>query len=211
MRGKVSAHRPRFPVSRITPAYAGKRYSPARAAQQMWDHPRLCGEKKITRSGGSTLSGSPPPMRGKACKICDDTSLQRITPAYAGKRLRDTERGTATQDHPRLCGEKYRSIRQQQQHVGSPPPMRGKVLFTFPIRIIQRITPAYAGKSMWNPATRESRGDHPRLCGEKLFAPVVDLPLLGSPPPMRGKEGRAAAARQVRGITPAYAGKRKKC
>ena len=47
--------------------------------------------------------------------------------------------------------------------------MRGKVgikLFTFKI---DRITPAYAGKShLWKmPASRVQ--DHPRLCGEKLL------------------------------------------
>ena len=49
------------------------------------------------------------------------------------------------------------------------------------------ITPAYAGKS---PALRPefaTEQDHPRLCGEKLYADNKRLEEEGSPPPMRGK------------------------
>ena len=70
----------------ITPAYAGKR--PVDPFQDIIarDHPRLCGEKFEPLQKGYTMTGSPPPMRGKvrviSCKCCGN----RITPAYAGKR-----------------------------------------------------------------------------------------------------------------------------
>ena len=52
------------------------------------------------------------------------------------------------------------------------------------------------------------REDHPRLCGEK-FCPVTTLRLIiGSPPPMRGKESKVQKSDGIRRITPAYAGKR---
>ena len=66
--------------------------------------------------------------------------------------------------------------------------MRGKVppLIGFGVRL--RITPAYAGKS--------------------FVLPVHRLPLLGSPPHMRGK-GNYFVKQDFRSrITPAYAGKR---
>ena len=55
------------PVSgRITPAYAGKSGILTLRIERSRDHPRVCGEKSITRDWTMTPSGSPPRMRGKA-------------------------------------------------------------------------------------------------------------------------------------------------
>ena len=109
MRGKVQYGRTARRPVRITPAYAGKRKILGGENGGNQDHPRLCGEKTAGVPITSSVSGSPPPMRGKG--KCDVAVLQngRITPAYAGKSshvLRSYFRRT---DHPRLCGEKYRS------------------------------------------------------------------------------------------------------
>ena len=45
-------------------------------------------------------------MRGKGELPCAVNGLNGITPAYAGKRLRNGIRLTMSWDHPRLCGEK---------------------------------------------------------------------------------------------------------
>ena len=45
--------------------------------------------------------------------------------------------------------------------------MRGKVTFTNNKLSHIRITPAYAGKSIWTTRYYEAGEDHPRLCGEK--------------------------------------------
>ena len=50
---------------RITPAYAGKSDSKRAAALAVWDHPRLCGEKPVSRISLAAFPGAPPPMRGK--------------------------------------------------------------------------------------------------------------------------------------------------
>ena len=52
----------------------------------------------------------------------------------------------------------------------------------------QRITPAYAGKRGETATVNVGFEDHPRLCGEKRFAPAFSSLVRGSPPPMRGKE-----------------------
>ena len=65
--------------------------------------------------------------------------------------------------------------------------MRGKVLLYVVLQIWDRITPAYAGKSLSKLKGSLKRGDHPRLCGEKWFCCHMTLCFLGSPPPMRGK------------------------
>ena len=45
MRGKVGLLTLRYCYRRITPAYAGKRSGIQRLQSQVWDHPRVCGEK----------------------------------------------------------------------------------------------------------------------------------------------------------------------
>ena len=70
-----------------------------------------------------------------------------------------------------------------------------------------KITPAYAGKRDGMANFSASFRDHPRLCGEKLFAFQRCQPLGGSPPPMRGKGVSVVYDNGAIGITPAYAGK----
>ena len=176
--------------TRITPAYAGKRWQrlPPRSEQQ--DHPRLCGEKLL----------------GLYQQLEDD----RITPAYAGKRISGNGLIPVPRDHPRLCGEKLKRQIESKQLKGSPPPMRGKEATCGITRLLVGITPAYAGKRLPVTARCRSRGDHPRLCGEKSLAVYYSVSVVGSPPPMRGK-GHFCTANPINPrITPAYAGKRQK-
>ena len=46
--------------------------------------------------------------------------------------------------------------------------MRGKVPCRAFDHVIDRITPAYAGKSRSSHTYQHERQDHPRLCGEKI-------------------------------------------
>ena len=94
----------------------------------------------------------------------------------------------ATQDHPRLCGEKALHLAGIVLAAGSPPPMRGKGSILLNPVYCGGITPAYAGKrALANAATNSTR-DHPRLCGEKTLSAIPHM--------------------QSTRITPAYAGKR---
>ena len=171
------------------------------------DHPRLCGEKFAARMMTIRQVGSPPPMRGKAL-IHEMVHLHnRITPAYAGKRIFGTLLIMLNRDHPRLCGEKRSAKALSFPNSGSPPPMRGKVSSALYSLKSYRITPAYAGKRSSLCCLRLSLWDHPRLCGEKCLLRISHLLNIGSPPPMRGK-AKAKAPRAWGGrITPAYAGK----
>ena len=71
----------------ITPAYAGKSIVERRCKSQWRDHPRLCGEKVSAVGVFSPFNGSPPPMRGKGEAPDLSYHTERITPAYAGKRI----------------------------------------------------------------------------------------------------------------------------
>ena len=70
---------------RITPAYAGKSSHTRRCPSIDWDHPRLCGEKRLFVLYHRFQTGSPPPMRGKGLCTMTQRCIRRITPAYAGK------------------------------------------------------------------------------------------------------------------------------
>ena len=65
--------------------------------------------------------------------------------------------------------------------------MRGKTGYNSRHYDQYRITPAYAGKKSIVDANNAQAEDHPRLCGEKLLIQRVKQMVLGSPPPMRGK------------------------
>lgn len=77
---------------RITPAQAGKSVAPRQKRSALWDHPRVGGEKGTRRSHGMAVPGSPPRGRGKATGIEVPVSAERITPAWAGKRLKRSHR-----------------------------------------------------------------------------------------------------------------------
>ena len=208
MRGKVFIMLARSYFLRITPAYAGKRHIKHMLSQTKRDHPRLCGEKLDGYSQSNFWTGSPPPMRGKADKFLIPSTCVRITPAYAGKSEPSGFMLPTSQDHPRLCGEKWSPVRTGQRKAGSPPPMRGKVLVAVQSQTDGGITPAYAGKRLRSLRSAPARGDHPRLCGEKYSMWLACGLFQGSPPPMRGKENHLSIFLTQFGITPAYAGKR---
>ena len=86
--------------------------------------------------------------------------------------------------------------------------MRGKVVEKQITTHDGGITPAYAGKSRGLRRRRSRSQDHPRICGEKIAKAQNEQLQQGSPPHMRGKDGRHKAGRSGIGITPAYAGKR---
>ena len=87
--------------------------------------------------------------------------------------------------------------------------MRGKGFFHFTHEMFEGITPACAGKSIIEATSRALNEDHPRMCGEKSSTTKPASSRKGSPPRMRGKAQIRLLSIWQRGITPAYAGKRK--
>ena len=127
-------------------------------------------------------------MRGKADSNRIRRNRNRITPAYAGKSAELYQWGMDNGDHPRLCGEKKPSWSGQACMAGSPPPMRGKAVRHAVSVADHGITPAYAGKRFDAITVPDEDGDHPRLCGEKGKIDETVQRIMGSPPPMRGKD-----------------------
>ena len=65
MRGKDLRDLVKMPFVRITPAYAGKSKGVHHGKGFPEDHPRVCGEKRATKTLYKMKKGSPPRMRGK--------------------------------------------------------------------------------------------------------------------------------------------------
>ena len=88
MRGKVCLLDHVLSSARITPAHAGKSLAMRITRVRSGDHPRPCGEKRISGMRFTRARGSPPPMRGKGSYVVSTSVDTGITPAHAGKRLR---------------------------------------------------------------------------------------------------------------------------
>ena len=126
-------------------------------------------------------------MRGKGRTTRPAPARARITPACAGKRKSCAAQKTSAWDHPRMCGEKLGVALLALAFKGSPPHVRGKVLYGSLIGCTAQ--------------------DHPRMCGEKHHRRHKRPCKWGSPPHVRGKANiRINTASEVR-ITPACAGK----
>ena len=149
-------------------------------------------------------------MRGKVFGRVRCYRAVGITPAYAGKRTSSRPTVVQLRDHPRVCGEKQQMIADAGKGMGSPPRMRGKAERRSKRPQNPGITPAYAGKSVHRSGLHRTEGDHPRVCGEKIYPLLAIASPLGSPPRVRGKVCDLTIIRVHHGITPAYAGKRLK-
>ena len=187
MRGKELLIARHFDDARITPACAGKRRTPKQCVFNSRDHPRVCGEKLLPLVWKVAVPGSPPHVRGKVLAAGLHDLVNRITPAYAGKRPAQPSTSYGRQDHPRVCGEKIGLPVSLPVRMGSPPRMRGKGVQRFCPPCSVGITPACAGKRPRRGYTLHQFWDHPRMCGEKLSISSAHISQTGSPPHVRGK------------------------
>ena len=94
--------------------------------------------------------------------------------------------------------------------MGSPPHGRGKGHGQSLRRGLKRITPAWAGKSDSPPVCGWVWEDHPRVGGEKWATGPALKAGPGSPPHGRGKGADRGRGPRALGITPAWAGKRRR-
>ena len=94
-------------------------------------------------------------MRGKHEIDHSGNREYGITPAGAGKTLRESVYHGIYQDHPRRCGENATALgvaaapsdTARSARLGSPPQVRGKRKNMQALILHERITPAGAGKT----------------------------------------------------------------
>ena len=147
----------------------------------------MCGEKWGSVHFKPSHPGSPPRVRGEGKSRSRKAKRTRITPACAGRSLPRSHRRALPRDHPRVCGEKFEIKVHSSRRTGSPPRVRGEGLRPELVVKEDRITPACAGRRIWQKSTSLSRTDHPRVCGEKSNGRRGPRPSLGSPPRVRGE------------------------
>ena len=157
------------------------------ARDSLRDHPRGCGE-----NAGRYTPAMPVP---------------RITPADAGKTLKQKRQYAVNEDHPRGCGENVKKKLLAPYTAGSPPRMRGKLENMINGTYEKRITPADAGKTRYALLDLRHAWDHPRGCGENATPRTRISAKIGSPPRMRGKHIMFWLISYKVRITPADAGK----
>ena len=87
-----------------------------------------------------------------------------------------------------MCGEKTVRKEEARRNPGSPPRVRGKVLYLEVWPYLYGITPACAGKSNVPALVQVHDQDHPRVCGEKKKMNARKDKHMGSPPRVRGKD-----------------------
>ena len=110
-----------------TPAYAGKTEPfriPGRMPQK---HPRVCGEDVPSLVNSAIPLETPPRMRGRRYVHLTEVSLNRNTPAYAGKTSCYGMCVTDIVKHPRVCGEDLPCTRLRRRAWETPPRMRGRL------------------------------------------------------------------------------------
>ena len=169
------------------------------------------GEKLSPEDRQRVLEGSPPRARGKALPCGRRAVPDGITPACAGKSLLVHYPQNQQGDHPRVRGEKNSPHATKRSTTGSPPRARGKGASRSSSTSSMGITPACAGKSVRLWSAGVSFEDHPRVRGEKAFGYIIFRCYPGSPPRARGKVVRLLRSKMKQGITPACAGKSRKC
>ena len=168
------------------------------------------GEKYALAAARRCSRGSPPRGRGKALVQSRMNEYSGITPAWAGKSCWNRSGCGEYGDHPRVGGEKHLSGTTDNRPQGSPPHGRGKDHTGDKAACLDRITPAWAGKSSRAPWAIFPARDHPRVGGEKFTAYAKIWNEWGSPPRGRGKGDFHIVTHTKVGITPAWAGKRRK-
>ena len=129
-------------------------------------------------------------MRGKRDFAAAYRRDPRITPAGAGKTTLTPAHNIPNKDHPRRCGENMMPSIFRSASQGSPPQVRGKRTRLYCNLTDNRITPAGAGKTEDLEEFVVLQLDHPRRCGENHAQSHDPLYNQGSPPQVRGKQGK---------------------
>ena len=134
-------------AARIAPAFVGNTPTSPTSPATWRDHPRIRREHNLVFSWGLGYQGSPPHSRGTHVAIARGYNGVRITPAFAGNTSRRSSSSSGDRDHPRIRGEHTPLYPYRSGYEGSPPHSRGTPSDVGVVRIVGRITPAFAGNT----------------------------------------------------------------
>ena len=166
----------------------------------------MCGEHRVGLECVFLEEGSSPHVRGALRLFRFPLDLTGIIPACAGSTIRLAGRSMCSRDHPRMCGEHQRGVRDPRTALGSSPHVRGARLERDENPSGSGIIPACAGSTDRVGAAGSLVGDHPRMCGEHISTVGCHDVKAGSSPHVRGARGLLLPRGIVLGIIPACAG-----
>ena len=110
-----------------------------------------------------------------------------------------------------MCGEHLCCCRLVEDGVGSSPHVRGTPNHKEPVGRLLGIIPACAGNTIRQPPTKQSKRDHPRMCGEHSALKDTNSENRGSSPHVRGTHLVLRELVHGAGIIPACAGNTLTC
>ena len=166
MRGRPAPLSHTIRLQGNTPAYAGKTRFSILISASAEKHPRVCGEDFRSSILSLGTWETPPRMRGRLAELLKEQYLERNTPAYAGKTCSRCRTPSGRGKHPRVCGEDSPGALACCHCSETPPRMRGRLNLAAILKLDDRNTPAYAGKTSSGSHTRIHKQKHPRVCGE---------------------------------------------
>ena len=147
----------------------------------------MCGKSSSRPFTVMVWSGSPPRVREKLYVRGERVNFHRITPACAGKAVRNYPNFLNDRDHPRVCGKSHGCLVGLLRKLGSPPRVREKLPTYRNYPRYSGITPACAGKAGRSLSKFRWNQDHPRVCGKSGIQISEHLEDTGSPPRVREK------------------------
>ena len=150
-------------------------------------------------------------MRGTFVAYGVPVACVGIIPACAGNMFGFCAFARSAWDHPRVCGEHHRAIRDTIRSTGSSPRVQGTLRQRRGGDRRGGIIPACAGNTGRSLTTAPASRDHPRVCGEHLCQSPSRIFVAGSSPRVRGTRWLRFESRQALGIIPACAGNTFRC
>ena len=157
---------------------------------------------------GRRASRAHPRVGGEnVCWVSPPPGLGGLIPAWAGKTSgRDVTSGHGAA-HPRVGGENIRGPHPVQALRGSSPRGRGKRGFGGIACVVDRLIPAWAGKTRRNARSGHAHPAHPRVGGENRGQIRITWKTTGSSPRGRGKRHGWTLYSGRSRLIPAWAGK----
>ena len=194
-------------IRELPPLVRGRVSARALTTLGTGNYPRSCGEEEPLSNSMASSPELPPLVRGRASFATKSGLNTGITPARAGKRQRLCSCRSFIRNYPRSCGEEYQQPLVYLCLAELPPLVRGRALIVNETAQQIGITPARAGKSAVGEENMVDSGNYPRSCGEESLDELVVKADKELPPLVRGRDARAGGRHDIRGITPARAGK----
>ena len=133
--------------------------------------------------------------------------IRRLIPAHAGKTEKAGIPASLGSAHPRSRGENCTPGVGIPEGRGSSPLTRGKRYPHCRRRVLTRLIPAHAGKTLRSRRLEKLAAAHPRSRGENPASGVDQESFSGSSPLTRGKPDRTRQPLSTPRLIPAHAGK----